>query len=74
MLNEMLIMDQTGHTRTTWSPDDEDDIDVARRQFNDLTGKGYSAFRTKGDDMGKRLTKFDPKAGAMIMVPPLQGG
>lgn len=74
MLNEMLIMDQTGHTLTTWTPDDEDEVDVARRMFDDLTRKGYSAFRLKGDDMGKRLSKFDPAAGSMIMVPPLQGG
>ena len=75
MQGEMLIMDHTGHTRTTWNPDDDDDADVARRVFDDLTGKGYSAFRVKGaDDMGRRLTAFDKKAGSMILVPPLQGG
>lgn len=75
MLGEMLVMDQTGHTRTTWNPGDEDEIEVAERMFDDLTRKGYSAFRVKGaEDIGKRLKSFDPKAGSMIMVPPLQGG
>lgn len=74
MMNEMLVMDQTGHTRTLWDPADDDEINVAERIFNDLASKGYSAFSTKGDDMGKRLRKFDPAAGSMIMVPPLQGG
>lgn len=75
MLGEMLIMDRTGHTKTTWNPDDEDEVDVARRMFADLTARGYSAFRVKGDDdMGKRLTSFDPRAKTMIMVPQLVGG
>jgi hypothetical protein len=75
MLGEMLIMDRTGHTRTTWNPDEEDEVEVARQMFDDLTRKGYSAFRTKGaDDVGKRLKSFDPKAGSMILVPNLVGG
>lgn len=75
MLNEMLIMDRTGHTKTTWNVDDEDEIETARQMFDDLTAKGYSAFRVKGEsDIGKRLKEFDPKAEAMILVPHLVGG
>ena len=75
MIGEMLVLDHTGHTRTTWSAGDDDEVDTARRMFDDLTRKGYSAFRVKGDkDVGARLKSFDAKAEAMILVPPLQGG
>lgn len=74
-MSEMFVMDQTGHSITTWDPAVEAEVSAARDQFNTLTGKGYNAFRVEGlDNRGERLTKFDPSAGKIMMVPQLKGG
>lgn len=74
-IGTMNIMDQTGHTTTTWDPQKPDEVDAARAQFDTLTRKGYQAFRVEGaDNRGERLREFDPKAGKIMMVPQLVGG
>lgn len=75
MQNEMQIMDPTGHTTVKWNPNDDDDVAVAEATFNQMTAKGYSAFRvTRLGGKSERLRAFDPDAKAMILVPQLQGG
>ena len=75
MLNEMLILDQTGHTRMTWDSENEDEVEVARKAYEKMTKKGYSAFEVKKDGgEGKRMKEFDPTAEKMILAPNLQGG
>lgn len=74
-MSEMFVMDRTGHSITTWDPSIDLEVNAARDQYNTLTSKGYSAFRVEGaDNRGERLTKFDPKAGKIMMVPQLVGG
>ena len=75
MLNEMLIMDQTGHTRTTWDADNDDEVEMARETFKRMTKKGYRAFKVKKDGSeGVQMQEFDPSAEKMILAPQLQGG
>lgn len=72
---EMLILDPTGHTRMTWDPSEEDEVEIARKAFQKMTKKGYSAFHVKNDGSeGKRMKEFDPNAEKMILAPNLQGG
>ena len=41
-----------------------------------LKKKGYRGFRVTGKngEKGEQMDEFDPAAGRMIMIPPLQGG
>lgn len=71
----MDVMDRTGHTTVTWDPDKKVEVDVAEDTFKRLIKEGYNAFEVESADKpGKRLTKFDPKAGKIMMVPQLVGG
>ena len=71
----MFSMDKTGDTKTIWDPNKEDEVETAENSFNELIEKGYSAFHVKtGGRKGERMNKFDPEAGKVIMVAPLQGG
>lgn len=71
----MNIMDRTGHTSITWDPDKKVEVDVAKDTFERLVKEGYNAFEVESSDKaGKRMTKFDPKAGKIMMVPQLVGG
>lgn len=74
-MNEMAILDPTGHTRTTWDADKPDEVANAKRTFEELTGKRYKAFRVNKDGSeGSPMTTFDPHAEKMILVPPVVGG
>lgn len=75
MDGEMEVLDSTGHTRTTWDGENEAEVSAARAQFEQLTKKGYKAFRVKRDGgEGEPMKSFDPDAEKMILVPPVAGG
>lgn len=67
---------EDGDVRKMWDRRNSDEVADARRTFDDLTSKGYSAFIAEGKagDKGKRLRSFDPDAERIILVKPNQGG
>lgn len=68
-------MSSAGDVRTTWDASREDEVEVARAQFNALIAKGYAAFATNAEGKkGRRVTAFDPTQERLILVPQLQGG
>ena len=69
------IMDDSGHSRVLWDPDDAAEVAKAEKAFNDARAEGYAAFvYGVGNKPGKVLTKFDPYAGRILMRPPMAGG
>ena len=74
--HEMSWMNKTGDTKIMWSRDNPDEVDNARRTFNELVGKGYAAFKVKGKDgeKGEQIREFDPAVEKMILVPQMRGG
>jgi hypothetical protein len=74
-IGTMHIMDRTGHTSITWDPDKEFETKLAKDAFDQAVKEGYQAFKVNEDDeRGSRMTKFDSKAGKIMMVPQLVGG
>ena len=65
-----------GDHRVMWDRDNPDEVSAARRTFEDLTGKGYLAYRATGKrgEQGEQIRKFDPAAERIILVRPNQGG
>lgn len=75
MNGEMSVLGREGDTKITWNSENTDEVEHARKTFNELTRKGFSAFSVKyGGEKGGRLAKFDPDEGKMILVPLLRGG
>lgn len=73
--SELAVMDHTGDTKTIWDPNVPAEVEAAKAQFDALKKKGYMAYRVSGDHgKGEMLKEFDPKAGKIIMSPPLAGG
>ena len=75
----MDILDQTGHTTHGWDSDNEAEVDIAKKAFDEAVKKGYYAYRVSQEKNGEskrgdRMTKFDPLAEKMILMPQLQGG
>lgn len=71
----MACLDKTGDTRVIWDPENEGEVASARRTFDELKAKGYSAFSVKKNgDKDKLIHRFDPAAEKIILAPALVGG
>ena len=71
----LSILGYQGDKRETWDPRNPDEVDSARRTFDDLRKKGYAAHKVKKDGSeGAVITEFDPEAGKIIMLKPMAGG
>lgn len=71
----MQFMSDEGDTRIIWDPANDDEVEVARRSFNDLIKKGYQAYRVRrGGEKGERVREFDPSMERLILAPATVGG
>jgi hypothetical protein len=69
------VMDRTGDTKMQWSPDNPDEVQVAKNTFDKLKKKGYLAYTVRNDgEKGEVIREFDKTAGRIIMAPQLVGG
>jgi len=75
-MGELAVMGRQGDTKIIWDSDKPDEVENARRTFNDLRKKGYLAFSVKGKDgaKGEQISEFDPEAERLILAPPMRGG
>jgi hypothetical protein len=73
---EIAVMGKEGDTKTIWNPQNDAEVENARRTFTDMRARGYLAFRVNAEgSAGEQITEFDPSAGKMIlMVPQMRGG
>ena len=73
--NEIRVIDASGDSKHYWDSESLDEVKAARQMFTDLTAKNYKCYRmSMTGGKGKVMSKFEPKAGKMIFVPPIVGG
>jgi hypothetical protein len=72
----MCTLDKTGDVRQMWDRRNDDEVEAARKQFRELTRKGYLAYKAEGKDghQGEQIREFDPEAERIILVKQLVGG
>lgn len=71
----LKVLDHTGDTKTLWNPQNQDEVDNAKKVFQRMKRKGFLAYSVGEDgSQGEVLQEFDPLAGAIIMTPQLVGG
>lgn len=74
-MHELAVMDRTGDTKLIWDSDKPDEVENARRSFNELKKKGYGIFHVdKSGEAAKRMHEFDPDAEKLIAIKPIAGG
>jgi hypothetical protein len=74
-MGQMAILGKDGDTKIMWNAERPDEVKVARETFDQLTGKGYRAYRVGADgETTERMRSFDPRAGKVILVPQMAGG
>jgi hypothetical protein len=75
IMGELRIMSPEGDLKVILDADKSDEVEAARKQFNELTGKNYIAFSVKKDgEKNEKIHKFDPNMEKMILIPMLKGG
>ena len=66
----MKILDETGDDRLVWDKENGREAKQAKKKFNDLIAKGYSAFSVDHEgEKNKKITEFDIDAEEILMVP-----
>jgi hypothetical protein len=70
----MNIMDHSGHKQLQWNMDELEDIAVARKTFDKLVSRGYSAFGSHETEAKHLIREFDPTMKEVVMVPITVGG
>jgi hypothetical protein len=74
-LMTMHVLDRGGDTKIIWDSDNPDEVASARRSFDELRGKGFTAYRVDDKGEGSALIRnFDPTAEKMIFRPAMAGG
>jgi hypothetical protein len=65
-----------GDTKIIWDPENEAEVESARRTFSDLVGaRRFLAFRVAGEGRkGEQIREFDPDAEKLVITPPMAGG
>jgi hypothetical protein len=72
----LRIMDpEHGDLKTMWDPDNEEEVEIARKAFDSAKKKGLVGYRVdKKGGQAAVMNEFDPDAKAMIMAPAVKGG
>ncbi len=74
-MGKMQIMDVTGDIKVEWNPDNEKEVGVAEKSFNEYIKKGFKAYRIYDDGKkGEPIEKFDKFAERILFVVPIAGG
>ena len=75
-MGALHVMDpKQGDLKLIWDSDNEDEVELAEKQFNEAKEKGFLAFKAKKDgSKGKQIEKFDPESERIVMTPPIAGG
>lgn len=73
---EMRILGRlVGDTKIIWDPSKEAEVNNAKKTFEDLTGKGYKAFKVRDDgEPGEQVTEFPKGEAKLILAPAIAGG
>jgi hypothetical protein len=65
-----------GDVPIMWNKDSDDEVEIARKAFDDAKRAGFIAYKAEGKDghRGEVMRKFDPGAERIILVRQHQGG
>lgn len=75
IVNELLILDETGDTKFIWDQAAQAEVDEAKATFERMKKKGYVAYKVDHrGEKGEVIDRFDPTAEKLIMAPQMKGG
>jgi hypothetical protein len=71
-----ILHPKHGDLRHEWSPDRPEEVELARKTFNEALAKGMMIYKMDehGEKTGVQIREFDPKIRRMIAMPAMRGG
>ncbi len=75
-MGELSVMGQRGDVRLSWDKSKPDEVEAAKKMFDDLKAKGCLAFKVVPwfGTRGQQIDAFDVNADRIILAPPMRGG
>jgi hypothetical protein len=74
-MSTMHVLDHTGDVRIEWDPNNPDEVEMARKQFQAATNKKMLVYKTRADgSQAEQLREFDPRAERIIATRQTVGG
>ncbi len=73
-MSELRLLGKGGDMRMSWSKDNKDEINAARKMFEEKIKEGWSAFADKDGCKGEKIKTFDVDTSRIILVPQISGG
>lgn len=73
-MNEFKVLDPEGHSSRTWNPEDAEEVERARREYEALVRRGYRPFRLDQEAQGRSQQRFNPEEKQTLLVPPIHAG
>ena len=74
-MGELRRLGPQGDVKVVWDSENEDEVALAKKQFDEAMKKDFTAYRVKKDgSKSKKISKFDPDAEKIILVPVVAGG
>lgn len=71
-MGAIAVMGSEGDIKYTWDPKKPEEVEVARKHFDDLKAKGFLIFKMKRWSRKEQIADFDPKAGRLMFQAPEQ--
>jgi hypothetical protein len=72
---ELAVLNGEGDFKTIWDSEKPEEVEAAKKTFDDLKKKGYAAYRVKKNgEKGEVIKEFDPGAEKIILAPLMAGG
>ena len=71
-----ILHPKFGDLKHEWHPDHPEEVELARKTFNEAIAKGMLIYRMDdhGEKTGEVIKTFDSKIRRMIAMPPMRGG
>ncbi len=74
-MGRLSVLDpKKGDIKLIWDSENEDEVELAEKQFEKALKKDFTAYAVKGKGAkGEKIKEFDPEMERIIMVPPAVG-
>lgn len=76
-MNSLRWVSSKGDESIEWDPEDQASIEKAKSKFDELTKKGFKAFKVIKEEVtrkGEQIKEFDPSVKEILMTAPMAGG
>lgn len=68
------MLGRDGDVKIEWNPSKLDEVQIARKAFDEARKKGYRAYEVEAGGKGSKIEEFDADLGKIIMMTPVTGG